>query len=87
MLPREFEVWAKLRELEDKEAVKERVRRAAEFVAEGSGQTVDEALRRMSVSPQCGFSTHESGYPLELEHEKKKLELIRSVADEIWGEP
>jgi len=80
-------ISTKLRELEDKEATKERIYKAAEFVAEGSGETREEALKRISVSPQCGFSTHETGYPLTEEDEKKKLALVRQIADEIWGEP
>lgn len=80
-------VSTKLRALEDKEEVKARILKAAEFVAEGTGQTREEALRQVAVSPQCGFSTHESGYPLTEEDEKKKLALVRQIADEIWGEP
>ncbi|KAL2014989.1 hypothetical protein VTK56DRAFT_6553 [Thermocarpiscus australiensis] len=80
-------VSTKLRELEDKNEVKQRIYQAADFVAEGSGQTREEALKRISISPQCGFSTHESGYPLTEEDEKKKLALVRQIADEIWGEP
>ncbi len=80
-------ISTKLRELEDKEEVKERIYHAADFIAEGSGQTREEALKRVAVSPQCGFSTHESGYPLNEDDEKKKLALIRQIADEIWGEP
>ncbi|KAJ5651697.1 5-methyltetrahydropteroyltriglutamate-homocysteine methyltransferase [Penicillium longicatenatum] len=77
----------KLRELEDKDAIKERIYKAADFVAAGSGETREEALKRVCVSPQCGFSTHESGYPLSFEDQKNKLSLVRQVADEIWGEP
>ncbi|KAI1405080.1 UROD/MetE-like protein [Hypoxylon fuscum] len=80
-------ISTKVPQLEDKETTKERLYRAADFVAEGSGQTRDEALNRICVSPQCGFSTHESGYPLSLDDEKKKLSLVRQIADEIWGEP
>ncbi|CAN8101531.1 unnamed protein product [Discula destructiva] len=79
-------VSTKLRELEDKEEMKARIHKAAEFVAEGTGQSKEEALKQIAVSPQCGFSTHESGYPLSLEDEKKKLGLVRQIADEIWGE-
>ncbi|RKU41442.1 hypothetical protein DL546_001454 [Coniochaeta pulveracea] len=79
-------ISTKLRELEDKEEVKQRIYKAAEYVAEGSGQSKEEALKQICVSPQCGFSTHESGYPLSLEDEKNKLRLIRQIADEIWGE-
>ncbi|KAJ5351744.1 hypothetical protein N7541_002549 [Penicillium brevicompactum] len=79
-------ISTKLRELEDKEAVKERIFKAADFVAEGSGETREEALKRVCVSPQCGFSTHESGYPLLVEHQKNKLSLVREIADEVWGQ-
>lgn len=80
-------ISTKLRDLEDKEEVKARIYKAAEFIAEGSGETREQALARVALSPQCGFSTHETGYPLTLEDEKKKLALVRQIADEIWGEP
>jgi len=79
-------ISTKLRELEDKEEVKQRIYKAAEFIAQGSGESKEEALKRVCLSPQCGFSTHETGYPLSLEDEKKKLALVRQIADEIWGE-
>lgn len=80
-------ISTKLRQLEDKEEVKQRIYKAADFIAEGSGQTRVEALKRIGISPQCGFSTHESGYPLSFEDQRKKLALVRQIADEIWGEP
>jgi methionine synthase II (cobalamin-independent) len=80
-------ISTKLRELEDPEDVKARIYKAADFVAEGSGQTGEEALKRLGLSPQCGFSTHESGYPLSHEDQSKKLALVRKIADEVWGEP
>lgn len=80
-------ISTKLPALEDKEEMKGRVWRAADVIAEGSGESREEALKRVCVSPQCGFSTHESGYPLSLEEEKAKLRLVRQIADEIWGQP
>jgi methionine synthase II (cobalamin-independent) len=80
-------ISTKLRQLENKEEVKDRVYKAADFVAEGSNQTREEALKRIGLSPQCGFSTHESGYPLSDEDQSAKLALIREISDEIWGEP
>ena len=80
-------ISTKLRELEDPEDVKKRIYKAADFVAEGSGQTREEALKRLGLSPQCGFSTHESGYPLSHDDQSKKLALVRKIADEVWGEP
>ncbi|KAH7192624.1 uncharacterized protein B0J16DRAFT_300136 [Fusarium flagelliforme] len=79
-------ISTKLPQLEDKEEMKQRVLSAADWVAKGMGETQKEALQRVAVSPQCGFSTHESGYPLNLDEEKKKLALVREIADEIWGE-
>ncbi|KAK5048201.1 hypothetical protein LTR84_005871 [Exophiala bonariae] len=80
-------ISTKLRKLEDKEEIKQRIYKAADVVAEGSKQTREEALKRIGLSPQCGFSTHESGYPLSDEDQSAKLALIREIADEIWGEP
>jgi methionine synthase II (cobalamin-independent) len=80
-------ISTKLRELEDKETVKQRIYKAADFIAEGSGQSREEALKRVGVSPQCGFSTHETGYPLSHDDQSKKLALVRQIADEIWGQP
>ncbi|KAG5656696.1 hypothetical protein KAF25_010249 [Fusarium avenaceum] len=79
-------ISTKLPQLEDKEEMKKRVLSAADWVAKGTGESQKEALQRIAVSPQCGFSTHESGYPLNLEEEKKKLALVREIAEEIWGE-
>ena len=45
-------VTSKFPELEDQKAMVERVYKAADYVAEGSGQSRKEALQRLSVSPQ-----------------------------------
>lgn len=65
-------ISTKVPQLEDKETMKQRIYKAADFVAEGNGVTREEALQQIAVSPQCGFSTHESGYPLTEEDEKSK---------------
>jgi methionine synthase II (cobalamin-independent) len=49
-------ITSKFPQLEDKAALKERVFEAARIVANGTGETVDEALQCISVSPQCGFA-------------------------------
>lgn len=79
-------ISTKLPQLEDKEEMKARIYAAAEWVAKGTGESTEEALKRVCVSPQCGFSTHESGYPLGEREEREKLALVREIADEIWGE-
>ena len=81
-------VSTKLPKLESKEDMKAKILKAADFIAEGNSEKREEALERVGISPQCGFSTHESGYPLSNEDQKQKLKLVRDVANEIWpGEP
>jgi hypothetical protein len=49
-------VTSKFAELEDKAEMVKRVRAAADYVAKGTGQSHDEALKQLGVSPQCGFA-------------------------------
>ncbi|KAI9663236.1 MAG: hypothetical protein M1821_008284 [Bathelium mastoideum] len=93
-LPREKNVvlgvvTSKFAPLEDKREMVERVYKAADFIAQGEDtKTREEALKRLSVSPQCGFASHAEGNALGYEDMRKKLMLVRSIADEIWpGEP
>lgn len=77
-------ITSKFPELEDKEKMKLRVMEAADIVAKGAGQTREEALKRLGVSPQCGFASHEEGNLLGWDDMKNKLLLVRSIADDIW---
>lgn len=49
-------ITSKFPELENKEEMKQRIYKAADFVAEGSGQSREAALKQLGVSPQCGFA-------------------------------
>ena len=50
--------------------------------------SVQEALGRMGVSPQCGFASHEEGNDLSWGDMVAKLRLVREIADGLWpGEP
>jgi len=81
-------ISSKFNTMEDKSAMVKRVREAAEHMAKGSGESVDEALKRISVSPQCGFASHEEGNAIDWDGMKAKLALVRLIADELWpGEP
>lgn len=81
-------VTSKFADLESKNDMVERVHKAADYVAEGSKQSREEALQRLSVSPQCGFASHAEGNALGYEDMRKKLQLVRSIADEVWaGQP
>lgn len=77
-------ITSKFPTLEDKGALKERVLDAARVVASGTGETVEEALQRICVSPQCGFASHEEGNLLGAEDMKKKLQLVKELAISIW---
>lgn len=48
-------VTSKFPELEDLQKMVDRVHAAADIMAKGSSQTREEALGRISVSPQCGM--------------------------------
>jgi len=78
-------ITSKFPELEDKEELKKKVYEAAKVVAQGAGETEEEALQRICVSPQCGFASHEEGNTLGMEDMKKKLELVADLAKDIWG--
>ncbi|KAM7218423.1 methyltetrahydropteroyltriglutamate-homocysteine s-methyltransferase [Rhypophila decipiens] len=81
-------ITSKFPELEDVQEMKKRVFEAADWVAKGSGQTREEALKRMGISPQCGFASHHLGNSVTREDMVNKLKLVRELADQIWpGEP
>lgn len=81
-------ITSKFPKLEDMEEMKKKVYQAVNLVAEGSGQTKEEALNRLGVSPQCGFASHSDGNNLSKEDMIRKLQLVRKLADEVWpGQP
>lgn len=77
-------ITSKFPKLEDLAEMKKRVYQAAELVAEGSGETKEEALNRLGVSPQCGFASHSDGNAVKREDMINKLTLVRKLANEIW---
>lgn len=81
-------ITSKFAPLEDVDQLRERVFAAADVVAQGAGQTRDEALKRIGVSPQCGFASHHLGNAVTWDDMVAKLKLVRQLADSIWpGEP
>lgn len=81
-------VTSKFPQLENTDEMKAKVFKAAEFVAAGSGETKEESLKRLGVSPQCGFASHSDGNNMDHNAMVQKLKLVRKVADEIWpGQP
>jgi 5-methyltetrahydropteroyltriglutamate--homocysteine methyltransferase len=42
-------------------------------------------LERLALSPQCGFASTMEGNRISFEDQRRKLELVASVAREVWG--
>jgi 5-methyltetrahydropteroyltriglutamate--homocysteine methyltransferase len=68
-------VTTKRPQLEDKEMLKRRLDEASKFID----------LDQVCLSPQCGFSSTVEGNDLTWDDQVRKLELIVSVATEVWG--
>jgi 5-methyltetrahydropteroyltriglutamate--homocysteine methyltransferase len=51
-------------------------------VAEASGFF---PFERLGLSPQCGFASSLLGNPISPEVQQRKLELVATVAHELWG--
>jgi methionine synthase II (cobalamin-independent) len=68
-------VTTKTPELESKDDLKRRVDEASKYVD----------LDRLCLSGQCGFASTVEGNSLTIDEERAKLELIATVAEEIWG--
>jgi 5-methyltetrahydropteroyltriglutamate--homocysteine methyltransferase len=69
-------VSTKVPQLEDKAALRRRIDEATQFVP----------LDQLAVSPQCGFASVDTGNPVTEEAQRRKLELVCTLASEIWGE-
>jgi 5-methyltetrahydropteroyltriglutamate--homocysteine methyltransferase len=61
--------------LESKDELKRRIEAAAKYVP----------LENLCLSPQCGFASTHHGNRITPEIQRRKLELIVEVANEVWG--
>ncbi|KAJ5728206.1 hypothetical protein N7493_004536 [Penicillium malachiteum] len=77
-------VSTKSPQLEDIDELKERVHRAAEFIAKGNNVSPEQALQRLGVSPQCGFASNSNENRLTKHNMLDKLNLVRELANSIW---
>ena len=68
-------VTTKKPRLETADELKHRIEEASRYIP----------LERLALSPQCGFASTMEGNHLSYEDQKHKLELVASVAKEIWG--
>ncbi|MGE7880248.1 5-methyltetrahydropteroyltriglutamate--homocysteine S-methyltransferase [Peribacillus muralis] len=68
-------VTSKNGEIEDKEAIKARIKEAAHIIP----------LEQLCLSPQCGFASTHHGNKLTEEQQWEKLKFIVEVAKEVWA--
>ena len=69
-------ITSKFPELEDKEAIKARIREATKYVP----------LNQLCLSPQCGFSSTEEGNIMTEEQQWAKVRLTKEIAKQVWAD-
>src|SRR5438132_8957852 len=67
-------VTTKKPRLETAEELRERIKEATQYIP----------LERLALSPQCGFASTREGNRISFEDQRRKLELVASVAREVW---
>jgi len=67
-------VTTKKPRLETAEELRERIKEATQYIP----------LERLALSPQCGFASTMEGNRITPEDQRRKLELVASVAREVW---
>jgi 5-methyltetrahydropteroyltriglutamate--homocysteine methyltransferase len=67
-------VTTKSPELEDKEALKKRIKEASAFID----------MERLCLSPQCGFSGNVGNTVMNADQQFAKLRLLVETAREVW---
>ena len=68
-------VSSKTPELEPIDELRRRIDEAAKYVP----------LDNLALSPQCGFASTAAGNLLTIDEERRKLELVATTAQRIWG--
>src|SRR5436305_3117242 len=68
-------VTTKKPRLESAAEIRERIQEATHYIP----------LERLALSPQCGFASTMEGNRISFEDQRHKLELVASVAQEVWS--
>ncbi|HXL38238.1 MAG TPA: hypothetical protein VN954_13680, partial [Ktedonobacteraceae bacterium] len=68
-------VTTKKPRLESAAEIRERIQEATQYIP----------LERLALSPQCGFASTMEGNRISFEDQRHKLELVASVAREVWS--
>jgi len=59
---------------------------AAKAIANGRGNcSLADAMKRICVSPQCGFASHSQGNKVTEQDVAAKLRLVSQAAQYIWA--
>jgi 5-methyltetrahydropteroyltriglutamate--homocysteine methyltransferase len=81
-VPREMQEFSlpvvfstKVPDLESSDELRRRIDAASAFVP----------IERLALSPQCGFASDFRGNPITEDDQWRKLELLASVAEVVWG--
>lgn len=69
-------VSTKKPQMESADELRRRIAEASRYVP----------LDRLALSPQCGFASTMEGNRVSMEDQRRKLELVASVARDVWGE-
>ncbi len=69
-------ITTKTGELESADDIKRRIDEAARYAP----------IEQLALSPQCGFASDAEGNQLTWDDQRRKLELVVSIADEVWGD-
>jgi 5-methyltetrahydropteroyltriglutamate--homocysteine methyltransferase len=68
-------ITTKVPQLEDRDELLRRIDAAARYVP----------LEQLALSPQCGFASGSLGNLITVDDERRKLDLVVSVARQVWG--
>jgi 5-methyltetrahydropteroyltriglutamate--homocysteine methyltransferase len=68
-------ITTKVPQLEDRDDLLRRIDEAARYVP----------LEQLALSPQCGFASGSLGNLITVDDERRKLDLVVSVARQVWG--
>jgi 5-methyltetrahydropteroyltriglutamate--homocysteine methyltransferase len=68
-------VTTKTPENDPKDVILRRIEEASKFVP----------LENLALSPQCGFASAARGNPVTFDDQRRKMEMIVEIADEVWG--
>lgn len=69
-------ITTKTAQLEDKDDLRRHFDEAGEFTD----------LDQLGIAPQCGFSSTDEGNLITFDDQRRKLDLVVSTAEAIWGE-